>query len=429
MTAINIVLERLSRLHPKTIDLSLDRVINLLEKLENPHLSIPPAIHVAGTNGKGSTVAFLKAGLEAGKKTVHTYTSPHLVTFNERINLQGKKISNSLLVSYLETCERFNQANNITFFEITTCAAFLAFSKHQANYSLIEVGLGGKLDATNVIQSPLLSIITPVSLDHQHFLGDTILKIATEKAGILKKNVPAIIGKQTREVNEKICSIATNLNAPISLFGRDWHSKKYKHYMIYEDNDGIIELPAPKLQGLHQFENAGIAIAALKLLKIKNDQILKSVQNVMWPARLHKLKTGPLVELLKAKSLGNNIWIDGGHNQAAAMAIASFLNHPFNGETHVILGMIYSKDIDSYLSEIANLTHSITCISIPNVSASLDKEDIFKKARHFNTKVFTAESIRSAVSKIVRKDKNNENLRILICGSLYLCGHILGNHS
>ena len=428
MRSNNIILDRLSKLHPKIIDLSLERVFNLLQKLENPHLKIPPAIHIAGTNGKGSTLAFIKAGLEANNKIVHSYTSPHLVDFNERIRLKGNKIDDSLLVKYLKTCEHVNQETEITFFEITTCAAFMAFSKHTADYTLLEVGLGGKLDATNVIKSPILSIITPISLDHQQFLGDSIIEIAREKAGILKPGITAIVGKQEDEVIERICTIAENQGTPISLFGRDWLSKKHNNIMVYEDNDGIIELPAPKLEGLHQYENAGMAINALKFLNYKNNLLEKSLHNVNWPARLHKLSFGPLVEKQKLLPFDVDVWIDGGHNQAAAKSIASFLDQPFNGTSHIILGMIHSKDVKSFVSEISAFADSITCITIPEEAASLNKYEILKqiKSLHFNT--YVSDGPIEALDKIINQNYIKDNFQLIICGSLYLCGHILINH-
>ena len=428
MSSTKKILERLAKLHPKIIDLSLDRVLRLLNNLENPHLKIPPVIHIAGTNGKGSTLSFLKAGLEASNKIIHSYTSPHLVTFNERIRLKGKNIDESLLIQYLETCERINQSNNITFFEIVTCAAFLAFSKETADYTLLEVGLGGKLDATNVIQAPILSIITPISLDHQKFLGNTIAEIASEKAGILKSKVPVIIGKQTKEVQKQLCSIAEDLDVPISLFGRDWFSREYKNSMIYEDTTGTIELPAPKLRGRHQVENAGIAINALKMLQVKNNDLKNSLQNVKWPARLHQLKSGPMIKTLTNLPIKTNLWIDGGHNEAAAKVIASFLSEPFQGTSHVILGMIHSKDIKKFVLEISPVAHSIGCICIPNEQASMSKETIFKVAKLVHPKAFLADSASHALSIIINENRNKNDIRILICGSLYLCGHILKDH-
>ncbi len=422
------VLERLTELHPKIIDLSLNRVLDLLDKLGNPHLSIPPAIHIAGTNGKGSTLAFIKAGLEANHQIVHSYTSPHLVDFSERICIRGEKISDSLLIKYLETCELANKNNNITFFEITTCAAFMAFKEHTADYTLLEVGLGGRLDATNVIEAPILTIITPISLDHQQFLGNSTIEIAAEKAGILKYGIPAIVGKQSDEVQKKLYTIANRSNIPISIFGRDWFAREYKGMMIYEDKDGSIELPAPKLIGSHQFENAGIAISALKLLGTENTVFPKSLQNVNWPARLQKLKSGPLVNQQKNLPFKVDLWIDGGHNLAAANAIASFLNQPFQGNTHVILGMIKSKDSHSFISKISPFLESIACVTIPNEPASLSKDSILEEAKIFHPFAFKAESVSGALDTIKSKNFKKDNLRVLICGSLYLCGHLLKSH-
>ena len=423
------ILDRLTNLHPKVIDLSLGRIINLLDKLENPHQKIPPTIHIAGTNGKGSTLSFIKSGLEASGKTVHTYTSPHLVNFNERITLKGKNIQESLLLSYLELCEKLNQENTITFFEITTCVAFLAFSQHEADYTLLEVGLGGRLDATNVINSPIISVITPVSIDHQQFLGESILSITSEKAGILKPKVPAVIGKQDRKVRDRIRSIAADLGTPVSIFGRDWSSRKFKDHMIYEDNDGIIELPAPILEGDHQFENAGIAINVLKTLEYDIDVFKKSLLHVLWPARLQKLKSGPLIKKLEILPYQIELWIDGGHNEAAGRAVASFLKKSFNGTSHLVFGMINTKDVKTFLSEIAPEVDTITCITIPGNASSLSGAEIVKYAKIIHKKSFAVDSIEQAIDKLIIQNKTNDNLRILFCGSLYLCGHILADHA
>jgi dihydrofolate synthase/folylpolyglutamate synthase len=429
LTHKDIILTRLTKLHPKIIDLSLDRMLYLLEKLGNPHLKIPPTIHIAGTNGKGSTLSFVKAGLEAGGKSVNAYTSPHLVNFNERITLQSKEIQEPLLSYYLELCEKLNKKNNITFFEITTCAAFLAFSQHEADYTLLEVGLGGRLDATNVINSPILTVITPVSIDHQKFLGDSILNIAFEKAGILKPKVPAIIGKQPKKVKDKICSIAADVGTTVSIFGRDWSSRKFNDHMIYEDNDGIIELPAPILQGDHQYENAGIAVNILKTLNYDIKIFEKALLYANWPARLQKLKSGPLLNKLKSQPFETDLWIDGGHNEAAGRVIASFLESPFNGTSHLILGMINSKDVKTFLSEMASKLDSIACITIPGEVASLTGNTIVKEAALVHKKSFISDSVEKAIDSIIMQNSTNSNLRILISGSLYLCGHILSDHA
>ena len=429
MNQKDIILKRLTLLHPKIIDLSLGRMLDLLDKLENPHQKIPPIIHVAGTNGKGSTLSFIKSGLEAHGKSIHTYTSPHLVNFNERITIKGKEIKESLLLFYLELCEKLNQNRSITFFEITTCAAFLAFSQHEADYTLLEVGLGGRLDATNVIKSPIISVITPVSIDHQQFLGESILDIAVEKAGILKPKVPAVIGKQEKKVQEKILSIAKDLGIPVSIFGRDWSSRKCKDYMLYEDTDGSIELPVPRLKGDHQFENAGIAINVLKTLNYNIKIFEKSLLDTVWPARLQNLKSGPLIKRFENQPFQTEIWIDGGHNEAAGGVIASFLKNPFNGNSHLVLGMINSKNVKTFLSEIANTVNSVECITIPGETASLTAEQVSKEAKRIHKNSSAANSIEQALDNIIMQNKNKSNLRIIFCGSLYLCGHILSNHT
>ena len=423
------ILARLNDLHPRVIDLSLDRIYQLLKKLENPHKKIPPVIHIAGTNGKGSTLSFIKAGLEANGDFVHSYISPHLKRFNERIKIRGKEIDEALLSEYLLHCEKSNLGESITIFEITTCAAFLAFSKTTADYTLLEVGLGGRLDATNVIKSPLLSIITPVSMDHEKFLGNTIEKIAFEKAGILKTDSLGIIGKQSSEVQRIIDEQARSLNVPLSVYGRDWVSKKYKEKLVYEDNDGAFTFPSPTLVGDHQFENAGIAITALKSLRIKKKFSEKGLLTVDWPARLQKLKTGPLIDCLRNLSYTTELWIDGGHNKAAAKAISQFLTEPFCGKSHVICGMINSKDVKAFLSEIKGIPESIVCVRVPNEHSSLTAKQIFVEARRVNPNSFTAQSLDQAIQHIVSQNSQNKGIRILICGSLYLSGYILRNHS
>ena len=420
---------RLNALHPKVIDLSLKRVFSLLESLDNPQKKLPPVIHIAGTNGKGSTLAFIKAGLETRGNTVHSYTSPHLCRFNERIKLKGLDIPDRLLSRYLKYCEEYNLGRKITLFEITTCAAFLAFSKVPADYTLVEVGLGGRLDATNVIENAALSIITPISIDHQQFLGDTIESIAIEKAGILKTDTPAIVGKQCDSVNDIIFQKAKKLEIPLSVYGKDWLSKKFKETLVYEDNDGEIIFPAPKLIGDHQFENAGIAITAFRKLNIHQQYAEKALLNVNWPARLQKLKSGPLICLLEKLPYTVEFWIDGGHNQAAAQALGSFLKTTFDGTSHLIFGMINSKDVIGFLSEVAYISKSVTCIKIPNENSSLTADEIYKEAYKINYNSFKANSLKLAIENIISRNIAKRNLRILACGSLYLSGQILRDHS
>ena len=300
MTPIDSILARLTALHPKRIDLSLDRMQRLLAALDHPEKKLPPVIHVAGTNGKGSTVAFLRAILEAAGKRVHAYTSPHLVRFNERFRLgaagEGKLVSDDELAAALEECERANAGAPITVFEITTAAGLLLFARHPADVLLLEVGLGGRLDATNVIDHPLATIITPISIDHIDFLGDTLEKIAAEKAGILKRGAPAIIAAQDRDALAVIERQAARLGAPLKIAGEDWTATEERGRLVYQDERGLLDLPAPKLYGRHQFENAGLAIAALRAIKqfkLPPAAYEAGMVKADWPARLQRLGTRP----------------------------------------------------------------------------------------------------------------------------------------
>ncbi|MDX1782125.1 MAG: Mur ligase family protein, partial [Thalassovita sp.] len=290
------ILERMMALHPKVIDLVLDRVWRLLEALDNPQDKLPPVIHIAGTNGKGSTQAMIRAGLEAAGKRVHAYTSPHLARFHERIRLAGELITEDHLTAVLDECYAANGGADITYFEITTCAAILAMSRVQADYTLLEVGLGGRLDATNVIAQPELTIITPVSIDHEQFLGDTLTKIAGEKAGIIKRGVPCVVGPQPDEAMEVIEATAARLGAPLIAHGQHWHAFEERGRLIFQDERGLLDLPPPALLGAHQIQNAGAAIAALRTLGADEAACEAAMVNAEWPARMQRLKTGPLVE-------------------------------------------------------------------------------------------------------------------------------------
>ncbi|MGB1154383.1 MAG: bifunctional folylpolyglutamate synthase/dihydrofolate synthase, partial [Paracoccaceae bacterium] len=252
----DIILERMMALHPKVIDLTLDRVWRLLAALDSPQNSVPPVVHIAGTNGKGSTLAMIRAGLEAAGKQVHAYTSPHLARFHERIRLAGTLISEPDLTALLDECYKANDGADITYFEITTCAALLGMARSAADYTLLEVGLGGRLDATNVIANPALSIITPVSIDHQQFLGETLPEIAGEKAGIIKRSVPLVVGPQSDAALEVIEAKANALGAPLIVHGQHWHVSAEYGRMIYQDERGLLDLPLPNLPGAHQLQNA-----------------------------------------------------------------------------------------------------------------------------------------------------------------------------
>src|SRR6201996_5684596 len=321
-TRSDAVLARLLSLHPKKIDLALDRILRLLADLGNPQQKLPPVVHVAGTNGKGSACAFSRAMLEAQGLRVHVHTSPHLVRFHERIRLAGKLISEEALVSLLEEVEAVNHGREITFFEITAAAMFLAFARYPADAVVLEVGLGGTYDATNVVPNPAMTVIQPVGLDHKEFLGDDLASIAAEKAGIIKKGSPLVVGPQSEIAREVILSVADRLGVPVYEFGQDFVSRPENGRMVYEDQDGLLDLPLPKLVGRHQIENAGVAIAALRHAKKgwgRDDAIEKGLSTVDWPARLQRLHKGPLVD---AAPRGAEIWLDGGHNPHGAEALS-----------------------------------------------------------------------------------------------------------
>ncbi|MEA2989982.1 MAG: dihydrofolate synthase / folylpolyglutamate synthase, partial [Alphaproteobacteria bacterium] len=309
MNEVDCIVARLLKLHPKLIDLSLDRMERILAALDHPERRLPPVIHVAGTNGKGSTIAFMRAILEAAGRRVHVYTSPHLVRFNERIRLGGVLVTDDELAAALIECERANGSAPITVFEIETAAAFLLFTRHPADVLLLEVGLGGRLDATNVVERPLASVITPVSFDHAEFLGDTVAKIAAEKAGILKRDVPALVASQPREALAVIERQGARVGAPVKVAGEDWTATEERGRLVYQDDDGLLDLPAPKLYGRHQFENAGLAVATLRTatgLKLPPSAFEAGVAKVDWPARMQRLAQGRLAALLPQ---GGELWL------------------------------------------------------------------------------------------------------------------------
>ncbi|MBM1308863.1 bifunctional folylpolyglutamate synthase/dihydrofolate synthase [Sulfitobacter mediterraneus] len=412
------ILDRMMALHPKIIDLTLDRLWRLLDALGNPQNDLPPVIHIAGTNGKGSTQAMIRAGLEAMGKTVHAYTSPHLARFHERIRLAGELISEDALMTVLDECYAANNGENITYFEITTAAALLAFSRTKADYTLLEVGLGGRLDATNVVDTPALTIITPVSVDHQQFLGETLAEIAGEKAGIIKRRVPCIIGPQDDAGLEVMERVAARNMAPVLAYGQHWHVGTEAGRLIYQDENGLLDLPLPNLPGVHQVQNAGAALAALRQLGADEAACEAAVTKAFWPARMQRLKGGPLFEIAGDAEL----WLDGGHNPAAGDAIASVLSERGTRPTYLICGMLNTKDIGGYLRPLAAQAKSLHAVSIPGESATLAASQTAAAARAEGMEAYEAESVAEALRDIVGKD---QNARVLICGSLYLAGAIL----
>lgn len=405
-------------LHPKVIDLTLDRVWRLLDVVDNPQDRLPPVIHVAGTNGKGSTQAMIRAGLEAGGAKVHAYTSPHLARFHERIRLAGELITEEALTDVLDRCYVANGPDPITYFEITTVAGLLAFAEIPADYTLLEVGLGGRLDATNVITDPAITIITPVDMDHQQFLGDTLGAIAGEKAGIIKRGVPCVVGPQHDESMEVIEARATALGAPLLAHGQHWHVGVERDRLIYQDERGLLDLPLPNLPGPHQIMNAGAAIAALRTLGCNEEACECAVTRAYWPARMEKLTKGVLVDLAAPAEL----WLDGGHNPAAGQALADTLRGQPQRPTHLICGMLKTKDVGGYLRQLAGVAETLTAVSIPAEAATLTAEQTAAEAGKVGLPAKIAASVQEAITGIV---VTAPNARILICGSLYLAGHVI----
>jgi dihydrofolate synthase/folylpolyglutamate synthase len=416
------VLARLMQLHPKKIDLSLGRIERLLGALDNPHERLPPAIHVAGTNGKGSTVATLRACLEAAGYRVHVYTSPHLVRFNERIRLAGRLIDEDALLAVLEECERANGGEPITFFEITTAAAFLAFARTAADIVLLETGLGGRLDATNLLRRPAVTAITPVSLDHQAFLGDTVAAIAGEKAGILKPGTPAVIGPQEPDAAAVIEARAAAVGAPLFRWRREWTCEPGGSGMRYAGRVWRLDLPLPSLPGAHQIANAGTAIACLEQLRgvtLPPGAIAYGLHRIEWPARLQHLTRGPLVELLPA---GWEIWLDGGHNPSAGAALAEVAAGWRDRPLDLVVGILNSKDARGFLAPLAARARSLHAVTIPGEDNPHPAADIAQTARSLGMMAAAAGSIASALHGIAAQQGP---ARVLICGSLHLAGAVL----
>ncbi|MFT0860875.1 bifunctional folylpolyglutamate synthase/dihydrofolate synthase [Ancylobacter sp. G4_0304] len=426
---VDALFERLLALHPKLIDLSLDRMWRLLERLGHPERRLPPVIQVAGTNGKGSTVAFMRAVLEASGRRVHVYTSPHLVRFNERIRLDGRLVSDEALGEALARAESANDGEPITFFEITTAAAFLLFSEVPADILLLEVGLGGRLDATNVVESPLASVITPVSIDHVDFLGETIAEIAGEKAGIIKRGVPVIVGRQLPEALAVIERQAARLRAPLHVAGEQYQAYEEGGRLIVADEDGLVDLPRPRLVGPHQIENAGLAVAALRVagLKLPVSAFEQGVRAAEWPARLQRLGHGPLT--LRAPE-GADIWLDGGHNAAGGQALAGALADIEDRAPRplvLVVGMLGSKDSSAFLAPFAGLAREVIAVPVPGEHKGQPPEAVAAAARAHGLNASVASSVGAALEGLGTVPVGPAP-RVLICGSLYLAGAVLGEN-
>ena len=432
-TASDRVLQRLMRLHPKVIDLSLDRVWRLLAALGHPERQLPPAVHIAGTNGKGSTLAFLRAMLEAEGYRVHAYTSPHLVRFHERIRLNGQLIDEDALIALLEEAERANGEDPITYFEITTCAAFLAFAREPADVLLLETGLGGRLDATNVLDRPALTAITPIGMDHMQFLGDTIQAIAGEKAGILKPGTPAVIAPQKPAAAGVLQRRAAEVGAPSYAHGRNWRYDGHSGGQGFRFDGGRLsgDWPAPGLLGPYQIANAAMALACLEQLEafpVGREAARAGLARAHWPGRMQPLSDGALARRLPGDW---ELWLDGGHNADAgavlAAAIDAWETDPGTARPlHLVFGMINSKQPVEFLTPLVPRAASLTAVAIPGEPASHTSAESADFARRAGaTRVHEAADVPDALDALAHEQAREGPARVLICGSLYLAGKVL----
>lgn len=418
---------RLARLHPERIDLDLGRIERLLAALDHPERKLPPVIHIAGTNGKGSTVAFLRAILEAAGLAVHAYTSPHLVRVNETIRIAGRLVSDDALATALAHCERANAGAPITLFEIETAAALWLFAQHPADVTLLEVGLGGRLDATNVIEQPLASVLTPIGIDHTEFLGPTIADIAAEKAGILRRGVPVIVAEQRDDAMDVIEREAKRLRAPLFACGLQWHVQLEHGRLAYQDERGLLDLDAPKLFGRHQIDNAGLAIATLRaqsLFAIPQSAYQAGLQAAEWPARMQRMTSGKLLDDAPA---GCELWLDGGHNadggRVAAAALGD-LEERVSRPLVLIAGMMANKDASAFLTNFTGLTRHLIAVPIPHRDGAMPPEHLADAGRALGLRVELADDVPAALRRIASLAYELPP-RILITGSLYLAGDVL----
>ena len=418
---IDKLLDELLELHPKRIDLSLDRVCNLLEKLDNPQNKINNIVHIAGTNGKFSTLKFIQDILKSNSKSTNAYISPHLIRFNERFQLMDKEISNEELYSVLNKVKDFNHSDPITFFEITSSAFFEAASNSPADYTLLEVGLGGRLDSSNVI-TPVISVITSISRDHQDFLGDSIEMIAFEKSGIIKSDIPAIIGYQPYpEAREMLMDQAEYKKAPIFAHGIHWNLTEHNDKLIYEDNQNKIEFDNLYTHNVFQKKNLGLALAAASKLPNINIKsfVSKNLHNkTYFPGRMEKISDGKLGSTIAST---NELYLDGSHNEDAASNLNETINQLTNKKLCIILGMINTKDPISYLSKFDKID-ALTVITIPNEESAIDSNELYAELKKYYENVNRADTIQEALANL---NNNYEDARILICGSLYLAGKVL----
>jgi dihydrofolate synthase/folylpolyglutamate synthase len=431
MPQLDAIQARLMALHQRKIDLTLDRMQRILAKLGNPERRMGPVIHVAGTNGKGSTIAYLRAMLEAAGLSVHVYTSPHLVRINERFRLGrsggGGLVSDADLLAVLEQCEEVNAGEPITLFEIETAAAFELFAREPADVVLLEVGLGGRGDSTNVIERPLASVITPVGMDHMDMLGDTLAKIAGEKAGIIKSGVPVVSAPQEAEAELVIEQQARRARAPLFMSGQQWSAGIERGRLVFQDDRGLLDLPAPRLFGRHQFDNAGLAIATLRAIErldVPVQAIEAGLSRADWPARMQRLTSGALLARATAQS---EVWLDGGHNADGGRVVAAALGdleERVSRQLVIIVGMMGNKDAAAFLANFTGMTRHVIAVPIPGHDNAYTPQALADAARPLGMRVETSESVEAALCAFARLAYEVPP-RILITGSLYLAGEVL----
>ena len=419
-------IQKLFKPFPKRLGLNTIRISRLLQKLGDPHKTTPPIIHVAGTNGKGSTIAFLKAGLEANGYKVHVFSSPHLIDIKERILIAGEKISSDYFDNLLSTCIEKNEDKELSFFELLTAVAFLAFSQNHADWTILEVGLGGRLDSTNIIERPRLGIITPISMDHEEFLGNSIRKIATEKAGIIKNGERMIFAKQKKSVLKILRNKAKKLGCFTTIQDEDFRSVCNNSNLLFTDEEKTIPLPKPSLRGTHQVENAGLAIAALLDLGCTEKALADSMINVCWPGRLQKITEGPL----SPNVLGFNaeLFVDGAHNPSGGKVLADWSNKQHPSSLFIIIGIMKNKNLEGFLKHFGAIITKLIAIKIPNEINAQDPKIIINASSKLKIPSIAAKDLVTAM-QIVKKEKSILPKRILITGSLYLVGRFLDYNS
>jgi dihydrofolate synthase/folylpolyglutamate synthase len=428
--AVEAVLNEVATRRPALIDLGLARVLRTLTRLGDPHRRLPPVFHVAGTNGKGSTCAYLKAILEASGARVHSFISPHLVRYNERIVLAGAEITDAAFIEAIREVDRATGEDDLTLFETITCAGFVVFAKAPADFLVLEVGLGGRLDATNVLDQPLAAVITPIALDHQKFLGDTIAAIAGEKAGIIRRGAPAVIAPQTPDAMAVFERTAEATGAPLFAYGTHWNAWAENGRLIYQDEYGLCDLSPPRLVGAHQFLNAGLAVAAIRAagLPLSDEVLSAGLAAARWPARLQRLKSGPLLDILKGED-DTELWLDGGHNPHAARALAQTMadfEERSSKPLVLIAGMQENKDADGFFAPFAGLAASVFTVQADHAGARTP-DGVAEAAERSGLPAHPCASLEEAAR--LARGTGKGPLRVLVCGSLYLAGEVLQTHA